>query len=107
MGAHIVWRGCRDMRVVVVGQGYVGLALARGAVEVGHMVVGFEADAGRVARLVAGQSYVEDISDDTLKAAVASGSYHPTTDVASCAGFDVAVITVPTPLREGSPDLSY
>ena len=24
-----------------------------------------------------------------------------------CAGFDVAVITVPTPLREGLPDLSY
>jgi UDP-N-acetyl-D-glucosamine dehydrogenase len=95
------------MRVVVVGQGYVGLPLAMRAVEVGHTVVGFEADARRVARLLAGDSYVEDISDSTLRAAVSGGRYHASTDPACCAGFDVSVITVPTPLREGSPDLSY
>jgi UDP-N-acetyl-D-glucosamine dehydrogenase len=77
------------------------------AVEVGHTVVGFEADARRVARLLAGDSYVEDISDSTLRAAVSGGRYHASTDPACCAGFDVSVITVPTPLREGSPDLSY
>jgi UDP-N-acetyl-D-glucosamine dehydrogenase len=95
------------MRVVVVGQGYVGLPLAMRAVEVGHTVVGFEADAGRVARLVAGDSYVEDISDGSLQAALASGRYHPSTDPGCCAEFDVAVVSVPTPLRDGSPDLSY
>ena len=95
------------MRVVVVGQGYVGLPLAMRAVEVGHTVVGFEADAGRVARLVAADSYVEDISDATLQRALASGRYQASTDPACCAEFDVAVVTVPTPLREGSPDLSY
>lgn len=61
------------MKVVVVGQGYVGLPLAMRAVEVGHEVVGFEIDDGRVKRLAAGESYVEDIPATQLTAALASG----------------------------------
>ena len=49
-------------RVVVIGQGYVGLPLAMRAVEVGFDVVGFEIDEKRVKRLAEGDSYVEDIS---------------------------------------------
>ena len=48
-------------RVVVVGQGYVGLPLAMRAVEVGFDVVGFDVDRVRVDRLAAGDSYVGDI----------------------------------------------
>ena len=93
--------------VVVVGQGYVGLPLAMRAVEVGHRVVGYDLDEGRVKRLTAGESYVEDVPDKVLAAALCSHRYEPSTQPKSCAGFDVAVITVPTPLREGNPDLSY
>ena len=95
------------MRLAVMGQGYVGLPLAMRAVEVGHDVVGFDPDTGRVKRLAAGESYVEDIPTEELAAALASGRYLPSDDPADLAGFDVAVITVPTPLREGAPDLSY
>src|SRR5439155_4084433 len=95
------------MKVVVVGQGYVGLPLAMRAVEVGHDVVGYDVDDARVKRLAAGESYVEDISGDTLAAALASGRYKAASEPRACGGFDVAVITVPTPLREGNPDLSY
>lgn len=35
-----------------------------------------------------------------------SGAYSATADAAALAGFDIAVITVPTPLRDGVPDLS-
>jgi nucleotide sugar dehydrogenase len=52
------------------------------------------------------ESYVEDISDDVLTEALAAG-YLPSADPADLADFDVAVITVPTPLREGAPDLSF
>ncbi|MST31984.1 nucleotide sugar dehydrogenase [Acidimicrobiaceae bacterium USS-CC1] len=93
--------------VVVIGQGYVGLPLAMRAVEAGYDVIGLDADAGRVKRLGSGQSYVEDISDEEVAAAVATGRYRATTDYADCAGFSVAVVTVPTPLREGTPDLSH
>jgi UDP-N-acetyl-D-glucosamine dehydrogenase len=95
------------VRVLVIGQGYVGLPLAMRAVDAGHDVVGYEVDEGRVKRLLAAETYVEDVPSDDLAAALATGRYLPTLDPGDCAGFDVAVITVPTPLREGAPDLSY
>jgi UDP-N-acetyl-D-glucosamine dehydrogenase len=95
------------VKTVIVGQGYVGLPVAMRAVEAGHSVVGLEIDADRAQRLAAGISYVEDVPDDVLGAALASDRYLPTSDPRDCGGFDVAVITVPTPLREGAPDLSY
>jgi UDP-N-acetyl-D-glucosamine dehydrogenase len=94
-------------KVVVLGQGYVGLPLAMRAVEVGHDVVGYDVEAGRIKRLLAGESYVEDVTGETLAAALATGRYLPSTEAKALAGFDVAVITVPTPLREGNPDLSF
>ncbi len=93
--------------LVVVGQGYVGLPLAMRAVEAGFSVVGYDTDEDRIKRLAAGESYVEDITTEALAAALASGRYRPSSDTGDCAGFDVAVVTVPTPLREGNPDLSY
>jgi len=94
-------------KLVVVGQGYVGLPLALRAVEVGYDVVGFDLDVDRIKRLADGDSYVEDISDERLAAAMATGRYLPTVDAAAMAGFDVAVIDVPTPLEEGNPNLAY
>jgi UDP-N-acetyl-D-glucosamine dehydrogenase len=94
-------------KVVIVGQGYVGLPLAMRAVEVGHEVVGYDVDESRIKRLAAGESYVEDVTAAALAAAIATGRYHPSAEHKACAGFDVAVITVPTPLREGNPDLSF
>ncbi len=92
---------------MVVGQGYVGLPLAMRAVHSGFDVVGFDTDEARVKALAAGESYVEDIASTELASALASGHYRASSDPADCAGFDVAVVTVPTPLREGNPDLSY
>jgi UDP-N-acetyl-D-glucosamine dehydrogenase len=94
-------------KVVVVGQGYVGLALAMRCVEVGFDVIGFDQDEDRVKRLAAGDSYVEDVSDAMLSGALGSGRYEPTHDPDRCAGFDVAVIDVPTPLADGNPNLSH
>jgi UDP-N-acetyl-D-glucosamine dehydrogenase len=93
--------------VVVVGLGYVGLPLAVRAAQVGHQVIGYDTDAGRIRMLQAGESYVEDVPDAELKLALEVGGFLPSDDPGSCAGFDVAVITVPTPLREGLPDLTY
>ena len=93
--------------VVVVGLGYVGLPLAMRAVAAGHEVIGYDADADRVKRLEAGESYVKDVPARELAGALESGRFRPVTAPAACADFDVAVITVPTPLRDGLPDLGY
>src|SRR5205807_7533177 len=77
------------------------------AVAVGFSVVGFDTDERRVKWLDAGQSYVEDVTDAELEAAIATGRFNPASEARACAGFDVGVITVPTPLRDGNPDLSY
>ena len=96
-----------NARVLVVGQGYVGLPLAMRAVAVGHTVVGYDTNESRVKRLCAGESYVEDVPAAVLAAALESGRYTASHEAKACAGFDVAVITVSTPLRDGNPDLSY
>ncbi|WP_229927350.1 nucleotide sugar dehydrogenase [Kitasatospora indigofera] len=94
------------MRVVVTGPGRVGLPLAVRAAEVGHRVVGYDPDGHRVERLTAGGSHVEDVPAARLRPLLASGAYRPSADPADVEGFDVAVITVPAPLRDGAPDLS-
>lgn len=94
------------MKVVVAGQGYVGLPLAVRAAEAGHRVVGYDVDPDRVQRLAAAESYVKDVASSRLRAVLDSGAYCPTADAAALAGFDIAVITVPTPLRDGIPECS-
>lgn len=97
----------QDRIVVIVGQGYVGLPVAMRAVEVGYTVVGIDLDDKRIDSLCAGKSYVDDISDEQLRSALDSGRYLATTDYENAARFGVAVITVPTPLRESLPDLTF
>ncbi|MER6170512.1 nucleotide sugar dehydrogenase [Streptosporangium sp. NPDC001681] len=94
-------------KLVVVGQGYVGLPLAMRAVDAGFDVVGIDLDEWRVKRLNAAESYVEDVGDDLLAAALDSGRYRVSADYADAEAFDICVITVPTPLREGVPDLRH
>jgi len=94
------------VNVVVVGLGYVGLPLAVRCAQAGHRVVGFDTDEARV-KLLASGSYVEDVPDGELAAVLESGTLRPSSEPRSCAGFDVAVICVPTPLRDGLPDLSH
>ena len=93
--------------VVVVGLGYVGLPLAMRAAEVGHQVVGYDTDEARVKLLEAGESYIEDVPSGDLMQALEGGRFRASTDSAACAGFDVAVVAAPTPLRDGLPDLTY
>ncbi|MEY2226842.1 nucleotide sugar dehydrogenase [Streptomyces sp. BF23-19] len=95
------------MQIVVAGQGYVGLPLAVRAAEVGHRVVGYDVDPHRVQQLAAGDSYVEDVASYRLRTVLGSRAYSATADAGALAGYDLAVITVPTPLRDGVPDLTY
>jgi UDP-N-acetyl-D-glucosamine dehydrogenase len=96
----------RTARVLVVGQGYVGLPVAMRAVEVGFPVVGLEASPDRAAALAAGSSYVADVPDGQLRWALDAG-YRAVTEPSETGPFDIAVITVPTPLHDGAPNLSF
>lgn len=94
-------------RVVVLGQGYVGLPVAVRAVEVGYDVIGLDLDTSKISGLAAGKTHIDDISDADVQSALATGRYHPTAEARDIAGFDIAVVTVPTPLKDGVPDMRY
>jgi UDP-N-acetyl-D-glucosamine dehydrogenase len=96
----------RTAKIVVVGQGYVGLSMAMRTSQLGFRVVGYDTSPTRVQALRDGRSFVDDVSSDEVQAALAVG-YWPSGDPLDLRAFDVAVITVPTPLREGVPDLSF
>lgn len=100
-------RESQPPKVVIIGQGYVGLPVSMRAVEVGFNVVGLDVDKRRVDELASGRSYVGDVSDELLATTLATGRYLPTADYEQASAFDFAVITVPTPLRETLPDLSF
>jgi len=90
--------------ICVVGLGYVGLPLAIALAEAGEPVIGFDVNAVKVDALRAGHSDIEDISDDKLRAAIGNGlrlSSIPT-EIKSASAY---IICVPTPLRDGLPDL--
>ncbi|TPG16049.1 nucleotide sugar dehydrogenase [Pedococcus bigeumensis] len=92
-------------KLVVVGQGYVGLPMALRAAEKGFAVVGLDTNASVVEALNAGTSHIDDVSDDELKAGLAAG-YAASTDAVEIADADVVVVCVPTPLSsDGGPDL--
>jgi len=94
-------------RIVVVGQGYVGLPLAMAAYEAGHNVVGIDTDERRVAQIQSGVSPVSDVDSSELSDALESGRYSIQSNYESLAGFASAIITVPTPLKDGKPNLQY
>lgn len=95
----------RLKNLVVVGQGYVGLPLAQGAVAAGLNVVGLELNPSVVENLNNGISHVDDLSDADIQAMIDSG-YKASADTAVIRNAEIVVICVPTPLGEaGSPDL--
>ena len=98
----------KTAKVVVIGQGYVGLPLAMAIAEAGCKVVGFDLNSDLVARLNAGKSHIEDIPSELLAKFLNSGNYIATSNPADFCDSKVAIIAVPTPLNsERQPDISY
>lgn len=94
--------------VGVVGLGYVGLPLVRAFVSTGYRTMGFDVDAGKVEKLLAGKSYIGHIASEWISDCIASKKFTPTADMKRLAEADVLLICVPTPLTDSrDPDLSY
>jgi UDP-N-acetyl-D-glucosamine dehydrogenase len=93
--------------LAIIGQGYVGLPLAMAAVDAGWTVIGIDNFEAKVVQINSGKSPIEDISDNQLQTALASGAYRASADFSSVAKASVITICVPTPLDEKrEPDLS-
>jgi UDP-N-acetyl-D-glucosamine dehydrogenase len=98
----------KDVHVVVVGIGYVGLPLVVEFAKAGFRVTGFDKDPRKVAKLSEGISYIEDISSESLTPHVADGRLKATLDESVMATADAVIVCVPTPLNKTKePDVSY
>jgi UDP-N-acetyl-D-glucosamine dehydrogenase len=92
------------MRVGIMGLGYVGLPLAVAFAEEGHDIVGVDIDARKVEGLSGGESHIEDIDSERLRA-VAS-RLEVTTRFSNLSRCDAVLVCVPTPLTPNrEPDL--
>jgi UDP-N-acetyl-D-glucosamine dehydrogenase len=92
--------------VAIVGAGYVGIPLARVFADAGSPVVLLDVSASRVASIMNGESYIEDVSSEDLRRLVANGLV-ATTDYDALRTVDAIVIALPTPLSaQREPDLS-
>lgn len=98
----------KEIRVGVVGLGYVGLPLAVEKAKAGFKTIGFDVQKEKVDLVNSGHNYIGDVIDDDLKALVDDGMLSATTDFGFIKDVDFIAICVPTPLdRHQQPDISY
>jgi UDP-N-acetyl-D-glucosamine dehydrogenase len=98
----------KQVRVGVIGLGYVGLPLAVEFAKAGLDVTGFDVDQTKVDLINKGTTYIPDVEAHELQACVSAGRLRATTDMKKLADMDAIDICVPTPLRKTKdPDLSY
>lgn len=98
----------RDLRVGVVGLGYVGLPLAVEKAKAGFHTTGFDVQSAKVDMVNAGHNYIGDVVDSDLKRLIETGMLSATTDFSFVKDVDFIAICVPTPLDEHQePDISY
>lgn len=96
-----------DLRVAVIGLGYVGIPLALIACASGFRVTGLDLDGARTATLNAGRSPIANVSCATVAEACASGRFVATTNTDALAEADAVLVSVPTPIgNHREPDLS-
>jgi UDP-N-acetyl-D-glucosamine dehydrogenase len=97
-----------QLKVGIIGLGYVGLPLGLRFAEAGHRVTGFDVDTMKIEKLNRGETYIEHIPVTKIRQHVASKHFGATADFSKLADMDAIIICVPTPLDERrEPDLSY
>ncbi|WP_022836075.1 nucleotide sugar dehydrogenase [Salisaeta longa] len=98
----------KSATIGIIGLGYVGLPLAVEYAAQGFSTIGIDVDEQRVARLNAGDNYIEDLDDDHVRSLVDQETLQGTTSFEACADVDVFYICVPTPVTpQKEPDTTY
>jgi UDP-N-acetyl-D-glucosamine dehydrogenase len=93
--------------IAIVGAGYVGVPLAETFGKAGRSVLLVEAQPARVEQLNRGESYIEDVSSETLRELIDAGLLRATGDYDAVREPDAILIALPTPLSDQrEPDLS-
>src|SRR5574344_3169140 len=95
----------KEIKICVVGLGYVGLPLAR-LFSTKYPTVGFDMNQKRVDALMAGHDATLEVADDLLQDAINNHGFVCTTDLEKIKDCNFYVVAVPTPVDENkAPDL--
>ena len=94
-----------EVKIAVIGLGYVGLPLAR-LFSTKHKTVGFDMYQARVDALMKGHDATLEVSDELLQSAIANG-FICTADIEDIRDCNFYVVAVPTPVdKNHNPDLT-
>ncbi len=97
----------RELKVAVVGLGYVGLPLAVQFARSGFRVIGVDVDDTKIERLGRVESYIDDVPSELLAEQVAARRFEATSNLSVLSDVDAISICVPTPLSKSrEPDLA-
>jgi UDP-N-acetyl-D-glucosamine dehydrogenase len=93
--------------IAIVGAGYVGVPLAETFARAGHSVVLVDVQPDRVDMLNRGESYVGDVSNESLRELLDADRLRATLDYDELKSADAILVALPTPLSEQrEPDLT-
>lgn len=96
----------QDIKIAVIGLGYVGLPLAR-LFSTKYETVGFDMNQKRVDALMEGHDATLEVSDELLQDAIRNHGFVCTTDLKKIRSCNFYVVAVPTPVdRNNNPDLT-
>lgn len=94
-----------NVKIAVIGLGYVGLPLAR-LFSTKYKTVGFDKSSSRVEALMAGHDATLEVSDELLQSAI-KGGFVCTSDIEDIRDCNFYVVAVPTPVdKNNNPDLT-
>ena len=95
-----------EVKVCVIGLGYVGLPLAR-LFSTRYKTIGFDMNPARVEALMSGHDATLEVSDELLQEAIREHGFVCTADVEKIRDCNFYVVAVPTPVDgNNNPDLS-
>ncbi len=95
-----------DIKICVIGLGYVGLPLAR-LFSTKYPTVGFDMNQKRVDALMEGHDATLEVADDLLQDAIKNHGFVCTTDLDKIRDCNFYIVAVPTPVDENNnPDLT-
>lgn len=95
-----------EIKICVIGLGYVGLPLAR-LFSTKYKTVGFDMNAKRCEALMAGHDSTLEVSDELLQDAINNHGFVCTADIEAIRDCNFYVVAVPTPVDEhNNPDLT-
>ncbi|MDD6210893.1 MAG: nucleotide sugar dehydrogenase [Bacteroidales bacterium] len=95
----------QDIKICVIGLGYVGLPLAR-LFSTKYKTIGFDLNSNRVASLMAGHDATLEVADELLQNAIAN-DFVCTSNIEDIRDCNFYIVAVPTPVdKNHNPDLS-